>query len=288
MKRRGASRWLVDLVLLFPDLHKIYTQFRRRMGVTPRLFRPRTFNDWMQHSKIFNRKAHHPVIADKLASRAYIAERIEGAEFAKVLWAGTNLRDAPRDTLPSRFVIKTNQRSSRNIIVDDARLLDWEAAVAATDKLLEQDHSAHCAEWQYRWIPPRVFIEALLETPEGGVPIEYQFFCIRGKCRIIEMNFERRADRRRLYFDRNLNKLDLEIRFPSYTLPFTFSPDIGVMLEAAERLAANEPFLRVDIYDAGRPVFGELTLHPASGMVKFQPEAWDHILGRCFSERSPA
>ena len=47
-----------------------------------------------------------------------------------------------------------------------------------------------------------------------------------------------------------------------------------------ERLADREPFVRVDLYDVGKPVFGELTLHRAAGLVHFEPSDWDVIIGR--------
>ena len=52
------------------------------------------------------------------------------------------------------------------------------------------------------------------------------------------------------------------------------------MRQIAERLAADEAFLRVDLYDVGRPIFGELTLHPNGGRVQFDPPEWDLRLGR--------
>ena len=51
------------------------------------------------------------------------------------------------------------------------------------------------------------------------------------------------------------------------------------MLQLAESLAGLEPFLRVDLYDIGRPIFGEITLHPEAGLGKFNPPEWDEKLG---------
>ena len=52
------------------------------------------------------------------------------------------------------------------------------------------------------------------------------------------------------------------------------------MVQVSERLATDEPYLRVDLYDIGRPVFGELTLHPNAGRMQFDPPDWDERLGR--------
>jgi hypothetical protein len=53
------------------------------------------------------------------------------------------------------------------------------------------------------------------------------------------------------------------------------------MLAAAEHLARNTDFLRVDFYElAGQPVFGEFCLYPGSGLDPF-PAPWiDFELGK--------
>ena len=51
------------------------------------------------------------------------------------------------------------------------------------------------------------------------------------------------------------------------------------MREIAEQLAGGESFMRVDLYDIGGPVLGEITLHPRAGLAKFEPSEWDEKLG---------
>ncbi len=52
------------------------------------------------------------------------------------------------------------------------------------------------------------------------------------------------------------------------------------MVGMAEALAGRESFIRVDLYDVGRPVFGELTLHPGAGLERFDPPEYDAIVGK--------
>ena len=53
------------------------------------------------------------------------------------------------------------------------------------------------------------------------------------------------------------------------------------MLQLAEKLSTNIPFLRVDFYDVnGKIYFGELTFFPASGWGEFTDEKWDYKLGK--------
>lgn len=57
------------------------------------------------------------------------------------------------------------------------------------------------------------------------------------------------------------------------------------MKEIAEKLAADFPFVRVDLYNInGNIVFGEMTFYPWSGYVKFSPDSFDFELGRNFTK----
>ena len=52
------------------------------------------------------------------------------------------------------------------------------------------------------------------------------------------------------------------------------------MVELAEKLSMNIPFVRVDFYQKEDKIyFGELTFYPGSGVEEFTPEKWDYELG---------
>jgi hypothetical protein len=282
LKKAGAPRAFVDAVLLPSDRLKIRHAYRKAFGYEPDLENPRTFNEWLQYTKIHNRRSHHPIISDKVAVREYIAERIGSDMLPRLYWSGASLSECDRAALPDRFVIKVNQGSGSNIVVHDKKTADWPSICQSTDMLLRKDWSIPCAEWQYRWIKPQVLVEEYLETPGHQSLIEFQFFCIMGRCEFVEVDFDRFTEHRRLYFGRDFQPIDMQIRLPAYEQPFAKPAFYEQMLQAAETFAREEMFLRVDFYDVGRPVIGELTLHPGSGMVKFKPPEWDERLGRLF------
>ena len=285
LKRRGAPQWLVDWVLLPSDRLKIRNAFRKAFGYEPDLENPRTFNEWLQFTKIHYRKPCHVTMSDKVAVRSYITEKIGTSLLPRLHWSGPSLSACDVSALPDRFVIKVNQGSGSNIVVRDKAEADWEHFRKRTDHHLTKDWSIPCAEWQYRWIKPQVLVEEFLETPGRKSLVEYQFFCIMGRCEFVEVDFDRFENHRRLYFDRDFSPLPMEIRLPRYEGEFNKPLFYDEMLAAAETLARDEMFLRVDFYDVGRPVIGELTLHPGSGMVKFQPPDWNERLGKLFRKK---
>lgn len=58
------------------------------------------------------------------------------------------------------------------------------------------------------------------------------------------------------------------------------------MIEIAEKLSANLPFVRIDLYYVdGRIYFGEYTFFPGNGIEEFNPEEWDLRLGKMIELR---
>ena len=56
------------------------------------------------------------------------------------------------------------------------------------------------------------------------------------------------------------------------------------LLAAAEAMAGEEEFLRVDFYcQDGRVLFGECCLYPGSGLDPFRPDTLDLLLGERWS-----
>ncbi len=281
MRELAAGRLVIDALLFPSDVAKVRNTYREAFGVYPRLLRPQTLNEKLQHSKLFNRKPRYTRFADKVAVREFVRDRVGPEVLTRVFWVGTDLAEARGQFVPDRFVIKANQSSGGNLFVRDLSQLDWEHARQITSRWLERDHSVYFAEWEYRWIPPRLLIEEFLEGPDGDSPIDYKFYCFHGRVRLVDVHFNRFATHTRLFFDPDFNVLPLGSHIPTHPVATIPRPGcFAAMVEVAERLAAGEPFLRVDLYDVGKPVFSELTLHPNGGRVQFDPAEWDMRLGQ--------
>jgi hypothetical protein len=53
------------------------------------------------------------------------------------------------------------------------------------------------------------------------------------------------------------------------------------MIKAAEILAEDFPFVRIDFYEVGdQPKFGEMSFYPESGFGRFDPPEWDRKFGQ--------
>ncbi|MCW2601821.1 MAG: hypothetical protein JWM02_3650 [Frankiales bacterium] len=292
LKRRGwgssyLGRRAIDALLWPNDALTAWRGYRRSFGASPRLLRPQTFNEIVQHNKLFRRRRLHTTLADKIAVRAYVSERVGADVLTKLYWTGTDLTSVPKEALPTKFVIKANHASGTNLIVQDRDSLDWIRAAQTAREWLQTDYSTYCGEWQYRWIEPVLFIEELLTDAYGEIPRDYKFFCIHGRIACVQVDVDRFKHHTRAFVDRNFERMNLGLIYPRYTGPLARPACFASMLQIAEALAVDEPFIRVDLYDVGRVVFGEITLHPAAGTGKFDPESYDYDLGHLLRHSEP-
>ena len=275
-----VGQWVIDALLWPSDIEKVRGIYTQVFGLPPQIHAPHTFNEKLQYLKLFDRNPRYTRFADKLAVREFVRERIGAEVLTQIFWSGLDLADARRQSLPNRFVLKANHSCGANLIVNDLALVDWKETQALVRGWLAEDWSAHTAEWHYRWIPRRLFIEEYLEGPDGGVPMDYKFFCFHGLVHMVQVDVARFSNHTRALFDRDFNPLPVRFTYPRYEGDLSRPACYELMREIAERLAIGEKFLRVDLYDLGRPVFGELTLRPEAGFGQFEPPEWDERLGQ--------
>lgn len=274
-------RLLIDLLLFPLDTIAAFSAVKCSGSHWSNLFWPRTFSSKIMRRKLFARHKHHIVWADKLAVRDYVASTIGPEYLTELLWSGSSLSTVSKADLPDRFVLKANHASGLNIFVNDKSTFNWADTAETTQGWFSYDHSIGNGEWQYRWIKPCFLIERFLEGPEGASPIDYKFFCFHGVVQFVQVDFDRFTNHTRTLFDRDFRALPFGILYPRHESKSSPPECFLQMISLAEKLACAEPFLRVDFYDVGgKPVFGELTLHPGSGGEPFLPHEWDYKCGK--------
>ncbi|MCU6454151.1 hypothetical protein LPN01_08685 [Sphingomonas sp. A2-49] len=155
---------------------------------------------------------------------------------------------------------------------DDVRLLHQLAAT---------DYSGVMREMQYRLLPGKVLVEAMVPTATPAPPDDYKFHCIRGEplvCQVDHGRFGRPWSRLlRLPDFAPMDPDDGLVPPGSLRLP---APDrIAAMIAAARALAAPFEFVRVDLYDGADGIyFGEMTFTPAASLGIAPSIEGDHAL----------
>lgn len=171
----------------------------------------------------------------------------------------------------------TNHGAGFNILVRDRSVLDIDRAVKQVSAWLQTKYWQTDREYQYRQIPPRVFAEELLGSGTETVP-DYKFWCLNGRCQLVEMVVDRFSDRRSLVVDTAWNPLPIDLGFPPPDGEIAKPQQFNRMVSIAEQLATPFVFVSVDLYEVDGSIhFGELTFNPAK--LSSSPE-WDRRLGK--------
>ena len=260
-------------------LKKIY---KVRMGKDLNLDNPKTFNEKLQWLKLHDRKPEYTTMVDKYEVKKYVADIIGEEYIIPTLGVWDNVEDIELDKLPNQFVLKCTHDSGSIVICKDKSKLDFEAAKKKLKKGLKRNLFWYGREWPYKDVKPRIIAEKYLTDMQANDLYDYKFFCFGGTVRCFKVDFDRFIEHHANYYDLEGNIL----KFGEADLPpipdkkIKMSKNIDKMVELAEKLTEQYPFLRADFYDAnGKIYFGELTFFPASGLGKFTPEDWDLKLG---------
>jgi hypothetical protein len=275
------GRLFVDLLYFPYDIRRIFQTYKQTFDRYPNIIRPTTFNEYLQRSKVFQRKSLHTTFVDRLAVRDYVKKRIGERHLVRLLWSGDDLHEAETMQLKVPFVIKPNNSSAKIIFVTDPKNVDWHDIRTETKNWLKDDLSIAYAEWQYRWVKPKFVIEEMLFDQSGKIPADWKFLTFHGKVRLFYIAFDRFGKQKsRIFYDESLQRLDLELNdTPLFKGEFILPQNIREMIQLSEILSNQEPLVRVDWYLVGsNPIFGELTLTPEAGLGRFKPERMDEIL----------
>ena len=138
-------------------------------------------------------------------------------------------------------------------------------------------------EWHYRGASRSILVEPFIGMTDA-LPTDYKIYVFGGRAVAVQVHDGRGGDHRWHQYDRHWRALSREAG--GQAAPSS----LAAMLAAAERLARNQDFMRVDFYEVdGQPLFGEFCLYPGSGLDPFDPPSLDSWLGAQWSaERSAA
>lgn len=243
---------------------------------------PRDFGEKIQWLKLHYRDPRLPLLVDKYAVREYVREKIGDGHLNELLGVWDRSRDVDFGALPERFVLKATHGYGFNIIVEDRDdFVPWKARLRLGRWLLMNQYWRGSLEWAYRHVTPRIIAEAYLDQPGRDGLTDYKFYCFDGKPRLVQVHLERGARHRSCFHDTEWRRLPVRISSaPACDAEVPRPEGFDEMLHLARALAADFPFVRVDLYNLeGRIVFGEMTFYPNEGRRRFRPEPYNRRLG---------
>lgn len=269
------SHWFKQtLTKISPKLNTkviYFFKFKKRLN----LKNPQTLDEKIQYLK-FHDYYKNPLVtqcADKYAVRDYVKQCGCEEILNELYYAWDSVDEIEWDKLPNQFVIKWNFGCGQNLICFDKSKLDIEDA----KKKLKEWYRVHdtfyltYSEMQYQGIPPKLICEKLIETEDGGLPVDYKLYCFSGKADCVLVCVGRNInghDTAYYFFDKEWNLKKYNKRGKEAPEDFTLPKPDGIekVFEYAEKLTKPFPFVRADFYlEKGKVTFGELTFTPCGG-----------------------
>ena len=237
---------------------------------------PRTFRQKIQWLKLYGDRKLMTRLADKVAVRDFVAEKIGARYLIDLLGVYERAADIDWSVLPDRFVLKPNHGSRWVKVVEDKSSLDVPAVCREADGWLGTDFSlCDGFEMQYRDIPPRLMIERHLGELTHDLS-DYKVWCFGGKPLYVQIVAGRQdgGGCTTAFYSTSWEKQSFWRGYPQSAEAAPKPARLDEMLSAAATLSAGMPFVRVDFYvlDDGSLKFGEMTFTPASGEGEWHGE----------------
>ncbi len=266
--------------IFFNKKHYLEKQFFTQLGYFPNIDRPINFDEKIQWLKLYYRNPLLNICADKFAVREFVKQQIGEKYLIPLIGAYDHVNGIKFTHLPNKFVLKSNNSSGKNIICTDKSKLN----ISDTKNILrewllpESNLYYYSYEWAYRYIKPKIICETFLDTKKSLV--DYKFHCFNGHPKFVQVVSERYVNRKVDYYDLKWKSMPIHSKSPRSLKEISKPSHLEEMIKISQKLSANFPFVRVDLYQVNNQVyFGELTFYPSAGMVGFKPMSWNKKIG---------
>jgi hypothetical protein len=276
---RPRLRGLARPILRAHAALDMWMRLRRMPGPSDRLF-----NDYLRVLKtgpeLENPLRHR--ISDKVLCKAYVEERLGPGTTVPTL-AVLDSAGAIAVYRPPVWPVAVKPTHSSGRFLRIGSDAEWVAAQAEITGWLEHDYFRVSLERNYAGLARRVIVEPWLEEE---LRLEGSVHCRDGVPKVVSLIDRYSKDRQS--FDTDRRAMGVSLAFPTTDFRLEDWSFFDPLLDAARKLSADLPYIRIDFYtDGRRVVFGELTNLPAGGIGRFYPANGEEIFSRVFFAPPP-
>ena len=274
-----SKRYLMRYV---PDA--LYLKMRYMLCIHRKLNlkNPITFNEKIQWLKLYYRDPKYVMLVDKLKVKDYIKNNFQDLNVIPTIGVWDNANDVDFNMLPEQFVIKCTHDSGSTIICNNRNEFDVEKAREKLIRAQNRNMFFPGREWVYKYVKPRIIAEPFLKNNDSEELVDYKFMCFNGEVKLSFVCSDRFSPEglHVTFFDRNWEVMPFTRHYPKKTEEIRKPDCYDQMVQLAEQMSIDMPFVRIDFYEINHSVyFGEYTFFPGSGLEEFEPEGWDEIIG---------
>jgi len=255
--------------------------YKNRTNEDLDLENPQKYTEKMQYAKLYRNSSLKTRLTDKYLVREWVEEKIGTEYLIPLLGVWESFSDIDFNSLPDRFVLKTNHSSGWNLIINDKEKIDYNRAKRNFGIWLNKNYAYNSdLQLHYENIEPKILAEEFIQDSSGELK-EYKFFCFDGKVYYCWFILENSSKRYGNVYDTNWNLqpwIFVGRENTSFKIP---KPEnYEQMINIATILSENFSHVRVDLYNVdGKIYFGEMTFTSGSGYRTIIPEKYNYQLG---------
>lgn len=244
--------------------------YKNRMKRALNLETPKFYNEKLQWIKLFDRNPRYTGLVDKYEVKNIVTNLIGADYVIPTLGVWDRFEDIDFKSLPQKFVLKCTHDSGGIVVCKDKDSLNLEEVKQIINHSLKRDYYLNTREWPYKEVKHRIIAEQYISGADGGIPVDYKFFCFDGEPDCVMLCVGREYGHPKFYFydmewKRKLyQKPDIE---PSIEDTMMKPDNFDEMVEIVKKLAKGFAEVRVDLYNVdGVIYFGEYTFFNQSGL----------------------
>lgn len=253
---------------------KIKQQYSLAMRCELNLDKPEKLTEKIQYRKLYEHNPLYSRLTDKYAVREWIKEQIGEQYLIPILGVWEKAEHISFDTLPNRFVLKTNNASGTNIIVKDKGCINKKQIIEQLNYWLEYPFWALYGEFHYKDIKPKIIAEEYISQLDDNL-LDYKIYCFNGTPEFILIIGDRDAAKhtgKEAIYDFKWNRLPWIFEdYPAYTYELAKPSLLEELYRISKKLCKEFGFVRVDLYIVDNQIkFGEMTFTPGCGIFPYK------------------
>lgn len=258
----------------------------------PRLSPPRTQNEKILWQILYDRRQELIICTDKLLAKEMVEATCTRVRVPKTFWSGEDPGELAGIDLPGRWVLKPN--NSCGLVIEGSGPLSEEDARSIAEQSRGwlngpiDPETAWRWPWAYTHARPCFLVEEFVGEELGQ--LDFRGFVIGGELRMILVTWRvtEYPHGECSFYDPDFNLLPVSRIERPIALTRPVEPIEGFR-EAVEEVAAATGLesLRVDLFHSGGELwFGETTVYPLDGLVRYWPRSFDFQLGAHWPDQS--
>lgn len=245
------------------------------------IYNPHTYNEIINWEKTNVHDERRTRLADKVAVRDWVAEKIGQEYLNKVYYVFENEDEIDFKKLPERYVLKFNNYSNRNIFVKDSSKIDEKEIIKTLKEWRNTEFAYLTFEMHYKDIKPKIICEEFIEGIAEEL-YDYNIYCFHGEPEYIWcIKGSHKEWCQASFYNKNWEMQEFSYGYPKDPILAPRPKQLEEMLALSRKLSAEFEHVRVDWYilPSGEIRFGEMTFSSWAGMKKFEPEKYDRVFG---------